>query len=146
MPVSIAGPRRCVLTASSSGFLPKMEWRAAEGAGSRGFVLTMPTHGSHVLRMKPDPATAETNIHLRARVRDRDLIDQAAELAGTNRSQFMLASALKEAKAVLLDQTTIMADATAFRKILDWMDAPPGLEQEAGVRRLMAVRPPWVRG
>ncbi|MFD2183977.1 DUF1778 domain-containing protein [Rhodoplanes azumiensis] len=95
--------------------------------------------------MKSDPALAETNIHLRARVRDRELIDQAAELAGTNRSQFMLASALKEAKAVLLEQTTVMADAKAFRNILDWMDAPPSPEQEAGVKRLLAVRPPWSR-
>ncbi|MFL9823871.1 DUF1778 domain-containing protein [Rhodoplanes sp. SY1] len=95
--------------------------------------------------MTSDPALAETNIHLRARVRDRELIDQAAELTGTNRSQFMLASALKEAKAVLLDQTTVMADAKAFRSILDWMDSPPSREQEDGVNRLMAVRPPWSR-
>jgi uncharacterized protein (DUF1778 family) len=95
--------------------------------------------------MKPDPAGAETNIHLRARVRDRDLIDQAAELSGTNRSQFMLASALKEAKAVLLDQTTIMVDAKAFRSILDWLDSPPTPEEEAGLRRLRAARPPWAR-
>lgn len=95
--------------------------------------------------MTSDPALAETNIHLRARVRDRELIDQAAELTGTNRTQFMMASALKEAKAVLLEQTTVMADAKAFRSILDWMDAPPSSEQEAGVRRLLAVRPPWSR-
>jgi uncharacterized protein (DUF1778 family) len=95
--------------------------------------------------MKPDPSTAETNIHLRARMRDRDLIDKAAELVGANRSQFMLSSALKEAKAVLLDQTTILADAKAFRQILDWMDSPASPQEEAGMRRLMAVKPPWAR-
>ena len=71
-----------------------------------------------------EPSTiAEVNIHLRARARDRAIIDQAAELVGANRSQFMMASALKEAKNVLLDQTTIHADAKAFQKVMDWMDS-----------------------
>ena len=61
--------------------------------------------------MKEQATTAEMNIHLRARAQDRELIDQAAELVGANRSQFMLASALKEAKNVLLDQSTLFADA-----------------------------------
>ena len=42
--------------------------------------------------------TAEVNIHLRARRQDKDIIDQAAGLVGANRSQFMLSSAIKEAK------------------------------------------------
>jgi uncharacterized protein (DUF1778 family) len=48
--------------------------------------------------MKTQHATAEVNIHLRARTHDKLLIDQAVELLGLNRSQFMMASALKEAK------------------------------------------------
>ena len=64
--------------------------------------------------MKSEPSTAEVNIHLRARAQDRTLIDQAAELVGANRSQFMMASALKEAKNILLDQSTIDADAETF--------------------------------
>jgi uncharacterized protein (DUF1778 family) len=35
--------------------------------------------------MRESSAVAEVNIHLRARTRDRDLIDQAAELVGANR-------------------------------------------------------------
>ena len=93
--------------------------------------------------MKPAPALAEVNIHLRARPQDRSLIDRAAELTGSNRSQFMLTSALKEAKNVLLDQTTIHADARAFRKILDWLDAPATDRETAGMKRLMSRRTPW---
>ena len=85
------------------------------------------------------PATAEVNIHLRARAHDRDLIDKAAELVGANRSQFMLASAVKEARGVLLDQTTIQADNAAFQRVLDWMDAPATPEEEAGMRRLLTA-------
>lgn len=95
--------------------------------------------------MKPEPQLAEVNIHLRARVRDRDLIDQAAELVGANRSQFMMGSAVKEAKNVLLDQTTLYADAQAFQKVLDWMDSPANVEEMAGMKRLLAVKAPWVR-
>lgn len=95
--------------------------------------------------MKSSHATAEVNIHLRARPQDKSLIDQAAELTGANRSQFMLASALKEAKNVLLDQTTIYLDRQAFKKVLDWMDAPPTAQEAAGMRKLMDTKAPWVR-
>jgi len=88
-------------------------------------------------------STAEVNIHLRARETDRALIDRAAELVGANRSQFMLASALKEAKSVLLDQTTIIADAEAFRQILERLDAEPTPDEAAGIKRLLAAKAPW---
>jgi uncharacterized protein (DUF1778 family) len=86
---------------------------------------------------------AEVNIHLRARARDKKLIDQAAELVGSNRSQFMMASALKEAKKILLDQSTIYADAKAFQKVMDWMDAEATPEEEAGMNRILQSRAPW---
>jgi uncharacterized protein (DUF1778 family) len=88
---------------------------------------------------------ADVNIHLRARPEDRKLIDRAAELSGANRSQFMLAAALKEAKSVLLDQTTIYADAKTFQKILDWMDNPATAQEIAGMKRLLAAKASWKR-
>jgi uncharacterized protein (DUF1778 family) len=93
--------------------------------------------------MKPQPSTAEINIHLRARAQDRTLIDQAAELVGANRSQFMLTSALKEAKNVLLDQSTLHADAETFQKIMDWMDMPAASSESAGMKRLAQAKTPW---
>lgn len=86
---------------------------------------------------------AEVNIHLRARTQDRALIDQAAGLAGTNRSQFMMASALKEAKNVLLDQSTLYADAKTFQKVMDWMDAAATPTEAAGMRHLLQSKSPW---
>ena len=62
---------------------------------------------------------AEVNIHLRARARDRNLIDQTAELVGANRSQFMLASASIKSRNILLDQTTIFADAGTIQPVPD---------------------------
>ncbi len=96
--------------------------------------------------MKNAKSTAEVNIHLRASAADRDLIDQVAEMVGSNRSQFMLASALKEARNVLLDQTTIYLDNERFQQVLAWMDADPTEEEAAGIKRLMDHKPVWSRG
>jgi uncharacterized protein (DUF1778 family) len=99
----------------------------------------------HPVGMKTGQPIAEVNIHLRARAQDRMLIDQAAELLGSNRSQFMMASAIKEAKNVLLDQTTFYVDSKTFQKVLDWLDAPATPEQAAGMKRLLASKAPWSR-
>jgi uncharacterized protein (DUF1778 family) len=88
-------------------------------------------------------ATADINIHLRARAEDKNLIDQAAELVGSNRSQFMMASALKEAKNVLLDQTTVFANARQFQKILAWMDDEASADEAAGMQRLLTAKTLW---
>lgn len=98
---------------------------------------------ANIPAMKQQSTLAEVNIHLRARPRDKALIDQAAELAGLNRSQFMLASALKEAKNILLDQSTLHADAKAFKKIMDWMDATATPVETAGMKRILQSKAPW---
>lgn len=93
--------------------------------------------------MENQSTAAEVNIHLRARIRDRMVIDQAAELVGANRSQFMMASALKEAKNVLLDQSTIYADAKTFQKVMDWMDAVATPAEAFGMKRILQSKSPW---
>jgi uncharacterized protein (DUF1778 family) len=93
--------------------------------------------------MREQSAAAECNIHLRARAQDRALIDRAAELVGANRSQFMMASALKEAKNVLLDQSTLFADAETFQKVMDWMDAPATAAEAEGMKRILHAKTPW---
>jgi uncharacterized protein (DUF1778 family) len=105
----------------------------------------MLTQQLHDEAMEKASQQADVNIHLRARLQDRMLIDRAAELSGANRSQFMLAAALKEAKNVLLDQTTIHADARAFQKILDWMDKPATAPETAGMKKLLAAKASWQR-
>jgi uncharacterized protein (DUF1778 family) len=93
--------------------------------------------------MRTEHTPAEVNIHLRAKAHDRMLIDQAAELVGSNRSQFMMASALKEAKNVILDQTSYHVDNQTFQKVLDLLDTPATQEQIDGMDRLRAIQPPW---
>lgn len=93
--------------------------------------------------MKNHSPSAEVNIHLRARVQDRQLIDSAAELLGFNRSQFMLASALKEARKIIAEQTSLAVDNQTFCQIMDSLDAPATPEQQQGMERLRAVALPW---
>jgi uncharacterized protein (DUF1778 family) len=96
--------------------------------------------------MRENSTIAEVNIHLRARAQDRNLIDQAAELVGANRSQFMMASALREAKNILLDQSTLYADAKTFQKIMDWMDSAATSSETLGMKRILQAKAPWHRG
>jgi len=52
---------------------------------------------------------------------------------------------LNEAKNVLLDQSTIYADAKTFQKILDWMDKPATAAETAGMKKLLAAKALWNR-
>lgn len=80
-------------------------------------------------------------INLRALPQQRDLIDQAAELLGKNRSDFMLEAACVKAQSVLLDQVFFSLDRAKFQQFTSMLEAPvlpnPGLE------RLMSVKAPW---
>jgi uncharacterized protein (DUF1778 family) len=94
--------------------------------------------------MKNSDTVADVTIHLRASAADRDFIDRVAEIVGSNRSQFMLSSALKEARSVLLDRTTIDLDNARFLEVLAWMDADPTASEAAGMQRLMSRKPVWL--
>lgn len=93
--------------------------------------------------MKNSDTTADVTIHLRATAADRDFIDRVAEMTGSNRSQFMLSAALKEARSLLLDRTTVYLDNARFQEVLAWMDAEPSGGEAAGMQRLMNRKPVW---
>ncbi len=82
-------------------------------------------------------------INLRARPEQRDIIDQAAQLLGKNRSDFMFEAACDKARSVLLDQVFFRLDATKFRQLMKLLDATPAASP--GPERLMAVKTPWSR-
>lgn len=82
-------------------------------------------------------------INLRARPEQRDVIDQAAQLLGKSRSEFMLEAACDKARSVLLDQVFFKLDDAMFRQFVKLLDAAP--EANPGLGRLLAVKPPWTR-
>jgi uncharacterized protein (DUF1778 family) len=88
------------------------------------------------------PQTRETvSINIRAKARQRDLIDQAAEKLGRSRSDFMLDAACRKAEDVLLDQAFFSVDAGVFAKFHAMVDRP--LPPSDRLRRLLKTKAPW---
>lgn len=85
------------------------------------------------------PATAVIN--LRASVAERTRIDEAAQMMGKSRTDFMLEAAREKAQQVLLDQTAFTLDAAHFRRFAELLDAPP--KPSKAVLRLLSKRAPW---
>jgi uncharacterized protein (DUF1778 family) len=81
------------------------------------------------------------SINIRAKVRQRDLIDQAAQRLGRSRSDFMVEAACREAQDVLLDQTFFAFDAGTFAKFRAMLDRP--LPPTDRLRRLLKAKAPW---
>ena len=53
--------------------------------------------------MPQNQSKEAVSINIRAKAKQRDLIDQAANSLGRSRSDFMLEAAYREAESVLLD-------------------------------------------
>ena len=96
---------------------------------------------NEVSRMaQPRPKEA-VSINIRARARQRDLIDQAAHRVGRSRSDFMLDVACREAENVLLDQIFFTVNAKTYAEIEALLDNP--LPPTDKLRRLMHTKAPW---
>ena len=85
--------------------------------------------------------TLSVSINIRAKARQRDLIDQAAERLGRSRSDFMLEVACREAEDVLLDQAFFTVDEGTFAKFQALLDQP--LPPTDKLRRLLKTKAPW---
>jgi uncharacterized protein (DUF1778 family) len=92
---------------------------------------------------KPAPVKTAVSINIRAKTRQRDLIDQAAERLGRSRSDFMLEAACQKAEDVLLDQAFFTVDAGTFAKMQDLLEKP--LPPTDKLRRLLKTKPVWER-
>lgn len=92
--------------------------------------------------MRPRAKTQESiSINIRAKIYQRNLIDQAAESLGRSRSDFMLEAACHEAKNVLLDQVFFTVDSHVFKKFQTLLDKP--LPSSDKLRRLLKTKAPW---
>lgn len=81
------------------------------------------------------------SINIRAKTRQRNLIDQAAEKLGRSRSDFMLEAACSKAEDILLDQVFFSVDANIFAKFQTLLDKP--LPSTDKLRRLLKTKAPW---
>ena len=81
------------------------------------------------------------SINIRAKARQRDLIDQAAESLGRSRSDFMLEAACLRAEDILLDQAYFAVSGSVFAKFQALLDRP--LPPTERLRRLLKTKAPW---
>lgn len=89
----------------------------------------------------PTRTKEAVSINIRAKARQRDLIDQAANRLGRSRSDFMLEAACREAEDVLLDQAFFSVDAGTFANFQALLDQP--LPPTDKLRRLLQTKAPW---
>lgn len=85
--------------------------------------------------------TISVSINIRAKAKQRDLIDQAADRLGRSRSDFMLEAACREAEDVLLDQAFFTVDESTFAQFQALLDKP--LPPTDKLRRLLRTKAPW---
>lgn len=91
--------------------------------------------------MPQAPAKEAVCINIRAKIRQRNLIDQAAVRLGRSRSDFMLEASCREAQDVLLDQAFFTVDAGTFAKFQALLDHP--LPPTDKLRSLLKTQAPW---
>ena len=88
-----------------------------------------------------DQIREPVSINIRAKTRQRDLIDRAAERLGRSRSDFMLEASCRAAEDVLLDQAFFSVDAGRFERFQEMLDRP--LPATDNLRRLLLTKAPW---
>jgi uncharacterized protein (DUF1778 family) len=91
----------------------------------------------------PNRTTTRNSLNLRIKPELRGLIDRAAELAGKNRTDFVLDAARRAAEDALLDRTVFSVSPTAYAEFLKRLDAPP--QPNDRLRRTMQAAAPWDR-
>ena len=80
-------------------------------------------------------------LNIRIKPQVRDLIDQAAQLAGKNRTDFVLDAARHAAENTLLDRTLVTVGPAAYRQFLARLDAPP--KPNKRLLKSMRTPAPW---
>ena len=80
-------------------------------------------------------------LNLRIQPQVRELIDRAAELAGRNRTDFVLDAARRAAEDILFDRTVFTVSSKAYRQFLARLDAPP--KPNRRLLKTIETRAPW---
>ena len=86
-------------------------------------------------------STRREALNMRIRPEVRELIDRAAELAGKNRTDFVLDAARRAAEDTLLDRTVFTVSPKVYRQFLARLDAPP--QPNKRLLKSMQTRAPW---
>jgi uncharacterized protein (DUF1778 family) len=86
---------------------------------------------------------ARGSLNLRIKPELRGLIDRAAQVAGKNRTDFVLEAARRAAEDALFDRTVFTVSREAYAEFLARLDAPP--QPNERLRRTLQTPAPWER-
>jgi len=87
--------------------------------------------------------TASANINIRTTPSRKQMIDQAAQVVGRNRSEFVLEAAEDRAREVLMDQTSFNLSPEQFARFNQILDEPLPTESAVAIARLLNRKAPW---
>jgi uncharacterized protein (DUF1778 family) len=87
------------------------------------------------------PQQRNCPINIRALESQRELIDKAASYKKTSRSDFILESACREAKNVLLDQRLFLVDDDTYQAFVDLLESP--VRENLELKALLKSKSPW---
>lgn len=92
----------------------------------------------HVARRE---AARREALNIRIKPQVRELIDRAAELAGKNRTDFVLDAARRAAEDTLLDRRVFTVSPKVYRQFLARLDGPP--KPNKRLLKSMQTPAPW---
>ena len=93
------------------------------------------------MRVSRQETTRREALNIRIKPQVRELIDRAAQLAGKNRTDFVLDAARRAAEDTLLDRTVFSVSPKAYRQFLARLDAPPRPNKR--LLKSMRTPAPW---
>lgn len=93
------------------------------------------------MRVASQGTSKRETLNIRIKPEVRGLIDRAAELAGKNRTDFVLDAARRAAEETLLDRSLLVVSPKAYRAFLARLDAPPKANER--LRKSMRTPAPW---
>lgn len=93
--------------------------------------------------MNPEKSVRTAKFQVRARSRELELIDAAAERLGKSRSEFIMETARQRAQDVLSDQRVFRLEPEAWDAFVKALDAPVEADERARVARLLNKRTVW---
>ena len=93
------------------------------------------------MRVSGRGAARREALNIRIKPQVRELIDRAAELAGKNRTDFVLDAARRAAEDTMLDRTVFTVSPQAYRQFLARLDAPPRPNKR--LLKSMRTPAPW---
>jgi uncharacterized protein (DUF1778 family) len=96
---------------------------------------------SYFMRAAERQGIKRDTLNIRIKPEVRGLIDRAAELAGKNRTDFVLDAARRAAEDVILDRTVFAVSPKAYAAFIARLDAPP--KPNKRLRRSMQTPAPW---